>query len=42
MVDIALVVRKSSEGGYKRIGLSKHSKERGRFEDAPVQVIHVV
>jgi Heterokaryon incompatibility protein (HET) len=42
MVDIALVVRKSSEGGYERIGLSKHSKERGRFEDAPVQVIHVV
>ena len=42
MVDIALVVREISEGVYERIGLSKHSKRKGRFEGARAQVLHLV
>lgn len=41
MVEVALVVRKVTEGAYERIGLSKHRKQKGRFENAPVQVMHL-
>ena len=42
MVDVALVVREISEGVYERMGLSKHSKQKRRFEGACVQVMHLV